>query len=48
MKYIKPAIEINQTQATQMIAESLNISNDTVNGSEALTKDTETWDIWED
>lgn len=49
MKYIKPAIEITQAQATQMIAESLAInSTTTVNGEDALTKETQTWDIWED
>lgn len=36
------------TQAVQMLAESLSISNDTVDGANALTKEDNSWDIWED
>lgn len=35
-------------QAAQMLAESLNISNETVDGSNALTKEDNSWDIWGD
>ena len=31
-----------------MLAESLAISNTTVNGSEALTKEDAAWDIWDE
>ena len=48
MKYIKPSIEINEAQALQMLAESLTISNDTVDGSNALTKEDNNWNIWND
>lgn len=45
-KYICPAIEINEAQVTNMLAESLKISNTTVDGSQALTKEDASWDIW--
>lgn len=48
MKYIKPAIEINETQTAQMLAESLAINNQTVDGSQALVKETADWNIWSD
>ena len=48
MKYIKPAIEINETQAAQMLAESLAISDQTVDGSQALVKENADWNIWSD
>jgi len=48
MKYIKPSFEIDETQAAQMLAESLAISNTTVDGSSALTKEDNSWDIWND
>ena len=35
-------------RATQMLAESLNISNETVDGANALTKEDSSWNIWED
>ena len=47
-KYINPAIEINEAQVTNMLAESLLISDDTVNGSAALTKEDDSWSIWDD
>ena len=46
MKYIKPSIEINEAQAAQMLAESLIISDTTVDGSKALAKEDNSWDIW--
>ena len=48
MKYIKPSIEQNEAQAAQMLAESLPIINKTVDGSQALTKEDNAWDIWEE
>ena len=47
MKYVKPIIKLNEAQAAQMLAESLDIiTNKTVDGSEALTKENDAWDIW--
>lgn len=46
MKYIKPSIEISEAQAAQMLAESLIISDTTVDGSKALVKEDNSWDIW--
>ena len=48
MKYIKPSIEISEAQAAQMLAESLSISETTVDGSQALTKEDNSWSIWDD
>ena len=48
MRYIKPSIKIEEAQAFQMLAESLSISETPVNGSEALTKEDNSWDIWND
>jgi len=47
MNYIKPSIKVEEAQATQMLAESLTINNGTtVDGSNALTKEDGSWDIW--
>ena len=46
MKYIKPLMQIEEAQATQMLAESLLISDDTVDGGSALTKENDDWSIW--
>ena len=43
--YLTPATEIAFVQVTSMLAESLPISDDTVNGGDALTKEN-AWDIW--
>ena len=45
-KYICPAMQMEEAQASQMLAESLIISDDTVDGAGALTQEDETWDIW--
>ena len=48
MKYIAPAMQIEEALAAQMIAESLPIHSDsdtTVDGDKALTKEG-AWDIW--
>ena len=47
MKYIKPASRVELAQAAQMLAESLAINGDiTVDGGDALTKESVDWDIW--
>jgi len=47
MRYVKPAIKIESAQAVQMLAESLVINRDkTVDGSAALAKEDNAWDIW--
>ena len=48
MKYIKPLIQIEEAQTTQMLAESLIISDTTVDGGSALTKEDDSWSIWDD
>ena len=47
MKYIKPSIELSEAQAAKILAESLPIIDDDVDGSNALTKEDNSWDIWE-
>ena len=48
MKYIAPSIKIEEAQAAQMLAESLTINSDTtVDGSNALTKEDNAWNIWD-
>jgi hypothetical protein len=44
--YIKPSIQIEEALAAQVLAESLIISDKVVNGSDALTKEDDAWDIW--
>ena len=39
-------MKIEEAQATQMLAESLSISDKNVNGKVALTKEDNSWDIW--
>ena len=47
--YLNPAMQVEEAQATQMLAESLTInSNTTVDGADALTKVNNSWDIWDD
>ncbi|MBQ8454784.1 MAG: hypothetical protein IJ537_05535 [Bacteroidaceae bacterium] len=48
MEYIKPIIKISEAEATQMLAESLAISDSTVDGSQALTKENNDWNIWDE
>ncbi len=45
-KYICPALQVEEAQAAQMLAESLKLSNTTVDGSQALTKEDDDWNIW--
>lgn len=44
--YIIPASQVAEAQAAQMLAESLTISETTVSGDQALTKEDAAWDIW--
>ncbi len=47
MEYIKPTVNVSEAQAAQMLAESLSVVSDkTVDGSQALTRENEAWDIW--
>ena len=45
-KYIAPAMQTEEAQVVSMLAESLNISDTTVDGSNALTKEDTSWDMW--
>ncbi|MBP5393796.1 MAG: hypothetical protein J6Y59_08280 [Bacteroidaceae bacterium] len=47
MKYTKPSIELHEAQAAEILAESLIISNVHVDGDNALTRENNSWDIWE-
>ena len=48
MRYIKPALRVEEAQVANMLAESLVINGDTtVDGGDALTKENN-WDIWSD
>lgn len=48
-KYFAPAMQVNEAQAAQMLAESLAINSDTtVDGGQALTKEDSGWDIWDE
>ena len=44
--YLIPALQVEEAQAAQMLAESLAISDDSVDGGDALTKEDNTWNIW--
>ena len=45
--YITPAMQAEEAQAAQMLAESLKLnSGTTVDGSQALTKENNDWDFW--
>ena len=47
MKYIKPSIEMNEAQASQLIADSLKMNTGKeVDAGGALTKEDDAWDIW--
>ncbi|MBR6141866.1 MAG: hypothetical protein IKQ37_08935 [Bacteroidaceae bacterium] len=47
--YLTPALKAEEAQAVQMLAESLAInSGTTVDGSQALTKEDNSWDIWDE
>ena len=44
--YLIPAMQVELAMAAQMLAESLTISETTVDGSNALTKEDTSWNIW--
>ena len=45
--YVCPAIVQEEAQPVLMLAESLNINGETtVDGGNALTKEDQAWDIW--
>jgi len=46
--YMIPALKVEEALAAQMLAESLTISDDPVDGGEALTKENNSWDIWDE
>ena len=47
--YICPTMRIEEAEAAQMLAESLIIDGETtVDGSEALTKEDNGWEIWDE
>lgn len=49
MKYIAPAMQIEEAQVVSMLAESLIINSEKpVDGADALTKENYAWDIWSD
>jgi hypothetical protein len=48
MRYIKPALKIEEAQVVSMLAESLAIDGQTtVDGGQALTKEND-WSLWSD
>ena len=48
MRYIKPALKIEEAQVVSMLAESLPIDGQTtVDGGDALTKEND-WSLWSD
>lgn len=47
--YLIPAVQVEEAMAAQMLAESLSINPNTpVNGGNALTKEDNSWDIWDE
>ena len=46
--YLIPALQVEEAQAAQMLAESLPINDETVSGEEALTKEDDSWDTWDE
>ena len=47
MKYIAPAMQIEEAQVANMLAESLIINGEIkVDGADAKTKESFAWDIW--
>ena len=45
-KYLAPALRVEEAQPSCLLADSLKVSEETVDGANALTKDAEGWDIW--
>ena len=46
--YLIPAMQVEEAQAAQMLAESLGISSKEVDGGAALTKEENNWNIWDE
>ena len=46
--YQIPTMKVEEALAAQVLAESLIISDKVVNGSDALTKEDDAWDIWDE
>ena len=46
--YLMPAMQVELAMAAQMLAESLPLNDDTVPGTSALTKEDNSWSIWDD
>ena len=46
--YSAPVRKSEEAQAVRMLAESLPVSDATVDGSQALTKTCNGWDIWDE
>ena len=46
--YIIPALQVEEAQAAQMLAESMPINDGTVDGGNALTKEDNSWEIWDE
>ena len=44
--YLIPALQVEEAMAAQMLAESLPIKDDEVDGGSALTKEDNSWDVW--
>ena len=44
--YLVPSVKTEEAEAMQMLAESLYIINETVDGSYAFVKTNNSWDIW--
>ena len=47
-KYFAPALRVEEAQAALMLAESLSINDDPIDGDKALSKEDNSWDIWEE
>ena len=47
--YLIPALQVEEAEAAQMLAESLPIDDTiTVKGEDALTKEDDSWDDWDE
>ena len=44
--YLIPAMQVELAMASKMLSEILTISDTTVDGSNALTKEDKSWNIW--
>ena len=44
--YLMPALQVEEAMAAEMLALSLPINDDEVDGGSALTKEDDAWDVW--